>query len=388
MSRKQDSSGGAAERIRARLASTLSPEEAAAEPASPAAETAAREHFLGSVGQIAAGRSVERLPAGHIAPDVRPQHRQPRMLPLPEELAGAEAQTIYRELVAELRGLGQSLRERQIQPILVYPGESAAYPAARYLILVGQRRWTAAVLTGLETLDAIVVEPPDHITRLRLQYRENEDREDFSDMERAWTLAQLRTALGGDSVPMDEVAAQLGLRRARAYQLLRLFALEPAQQRQVALLRLQETQLRTLLDAFHRSQIDAQGVDAVLSRLALIAADRAHQAVVAADQPGAAQTLGPRQVGIDAPTVARLVARTLSAPLGAGADAGQPSDRRSVQLHTALARATAALQRSSGWVQTLDANALEELQRVLAQLRAALDHAAELLVPSAEAGEG
>jgi ParB-like chromosome segregation protein Spo0J len=46
----------------------------------------------------------------------------------------------YRTIVAELIALGQSLRERQIQPIIVYPGSNPAYPAARYLILVGHRR--------------------------------------------------------------------------------------------------------------------------------------------------------------------------------------------------------------------------------------------------------
>ncbi|NTW03515.1 MAG: hypothetical protein HGA19_19945, partial [Oscillochloris sp.] len=111
--------------------------------------------------------------------------------------------------------------------------------------------------------------------------------------------------------------------------------------------------------------------------------DRAHQASASAEQPGTSQTLGPRQIGIDAPTVARLVARSIDVPLGAGADTEQPSDRRSYQLRVALARATAALQRSSNWVQALDSNAQEELQRDLAQLRAALDLVGDLL----ESGE-
>jgi hypothetical protein len=60
--------------------------------------------------------------------------RQPRLLPPPEELlAQGEPAPAYCELVAELLALGQSLHERQIQPIIVYPGVSAVYPAARYL---------------------------------------------------------------------------------------------------------------------------------------------------------------------------------------------------------------------------------------------------------------
>jgi ParB/RepB/Spo0J family partition protein len=363
----------AADRIRARLANELAPEaQAAAEPRAPEGDAAAaRQHFLGSVGQIA-GRSIERVPVGHIAPDLRPEMRQPRMLPLPEELAGADVPPIYRELLAELRALGQSLRERQIQPIVVYPAASAEYPAARYCILVGQRRWTAAVIAGLKTLDAVVVEPPAPIERLRLQYRENEEREDFSDMERAWTLAQLRAAMGGDSVAMDEVAAQLGIRRARAYQLRRMLALSPAQQRQAALLRLQETQLRTLLDALHRGLIDGDKVDIIIERLASIAADRAHVAETLAEQPGAQQTVGPRQLGIDAPTVARLVARTLGGPLGAAPDDPPAPVRWYAPLRQSLARATDSIQRAADQAQALDRAERVALQSDLRELQMAI----------------
>jgi ParB/RepB/Spo0J family partition protein len=376
MSRKQ-SAGSAAERIRARLANELAPEQPTAAAAQPAAaEQEARQHFLG-IAQIAAGRSVERVPVGHIAPDLRPEMRQPRMLPLPEELIGAEPPASYRELLAELRALGQSLHERQIQPIIVYRGTSDDYPAARYLILIGQRRWTAAVISGMESLDTVVVEPPSRVERVRLQYSENEEREDFSDMERAWTIAQLRSALGGDEIPIDTVAAQLGIRRARAYQLRRLLALSPAQQQCVALLRLQETQLRTLLDAFHRSQLDTTQVDIILERLAAIAADRAHQAAAQADLPSAAQTRNPRHMGIDAPTVARLVARSVATPLGASPDsmAPTPTNRWYARLRAALARATAGLEQADGWPQTLSPSELVAILADLRQLQAAVDHA-------------
>jgi ParB/RepB/Spo0J family partition protein len=384
MSRKQ-SAGGAAERIRARLANELAPEQlAAAQPAATEAE--ARQHFLGSIAQLASERSVERVPVGHIAPDLRPEMRQPRMLPLPEELASTDPPAIYRELLAELRALGLSLRERQIQPIIVYPGASTDYPAARYLILVGQRRWTAAVLGGMETLDAVVVEPPDPVDRVRLQYRENEEREDFSDMERAWAITQLRAAMGGDEVAIDAVAAQLGIKRARAYQLRRLLALSPAQQRRVALLRLQETQLRTMLDAFHHGQIDTSQVDIILDRLAAISADRAHQAEAQADQASAAQTRGPRQLGIDAPTVARLVARTIGTPLGAALDntATTPAERWYTQLRAALNRATNGLQQADGWAQALGQSELSTIQADLRQLQSALDHAVASLIISTD----
>src|SRR3712207_8726816 len=45
-------------------------------------------------------------------------------------------------------------------------------------------RWTAAVLSGMATIDAIVIDPPKPEDLVDIQYTENEDRADFSDMER------------------------------------------------------------------------------------------------------------------------------------------------------------------------------------------------------------
>src|SRR5262249_3955370 len=82
-------------------------------------------HFLGHVEHLVANRAVERIGIGHIAPDLRPEMRQPRMLPRPDELlVGGVTPAMYQELVAELRALGASMLERQLQPIVVYPGSS------------------------------------------------------------------------------------------------------------------------------------------------------------------------------------------------------------------------------------------------------------------------
>ena len=270
-------------------------------------------HFLGHVEHLVANRAVERIPIGHIAPDLRPEMRQPRMLPRPDELVvGGMTPAMYQELVAELRALGASMVEHQLQPIVVYPGSSATYPAARYLILIGQRRWTAAHLVGMQAIDAVVVDPPSPLDRLRLQYSENEDREDFSDMERAWTLQQLRVAMGGDSVPIMEVTGILNIKRSRAYQLLRLLAFTPEQQQTVALLRLQERQMLSLTDAIHQGQLTTTQVDHLLQRLAEIAAERALDSATLANAETTQSSEAPRRVGIDAPTVARLVARELT----------------------------------------------------------------------------
>jgi ParB/RepB/Spo0J family partition protein len=324
-------------------------------------------HFLGHVEHLVANRAVERLPIGHIAPDLRPEMRQPRMLPRPDELVvGGATPPMYQELVAELRALGTSLIEHQLQPIVVYPGSSETYPAARYLILIGQRRWTAAHLIGMQTIDAVVIDPPSALDRLRLQYRENEDREDFSDMERAWTIQQLRQAMGGDSVPIAEVTGLLGIKRSRAYQLVRMLAFTPAQQRVVALLRLQERQILSLTDAIHQGQLTTAQVDQLLQRLAEIAAGRALDSATLANAETTQSSESPRRVGIDAPTVARLVARelTLTAPV-----AQTPIPRWYPPLQQSIASTVRSLRRALDRADALGPNEVHALRDELLNLQ-------------------
>jgi ParB-like chromosome segregation protein Spo0J len=83
------------------------------------------------------------------------------------------------------------------------------------------------MLSGVEALDAVVVEPPTMAERVRVQYAENEAREEFSDMERAWALTQMKQAL--EEAPWDAVEAQFGISRTRRHKLTRLLAFTPEQ---------------------------------------------------------------------------------------------------------------------------------------------------------------
>ena len=150
-------------------------------------------HFGAALDPLVRNRTVQHIPVGHIAPDLRPEMRQPRLLPPTEDInrqwptrAGL-SRTCRR--VAHAWPVAQTATDSADRGL---SGESAAYPAARYLILVGQRRWTAANLVQHGTLDADVVDPPTLADRVRIQYAENEDREEFSDMERAWALQQMK----------------------------------------------------------------------------------------------------------------------------------------------------------------------------------------------------
>jgi ParB/RepB/Spo0J family partition protein len=341
-------------------------------------------HFRAALDQLVRDRTVQRIPLGHIVPDNRPEMRQPRLLPLPDELIEhGQPVPAYREIVAELLALGQSLKERQIQPIVVYPGTSDAYPAARYLILVGQRRWTAANLVGLETLDAIVVDPPSPSDRVRIQYAENEDREEFSDMERAWALLQMKQAL--DNAPWDDVETRLQMSRVRRQHLLRLTAFTPSQQQQVARLRLQETQIRPLHTGVRNEELNATQVDAILFRLSQIAAERA-AAIATANADGGSSSAPARRIGIDGPTIARLVARAQRTGSPTTPMSAPPTPRWLTPLREQIARTNQGIQRATGRVETLgpaDVEALlgdvgqllENVTRLMLQLQGGNDEA-------------
>jgi ParB/RepB/Spo0J family partition protein len=356
--------------IRARVArrqegaSGTSPASDAAAPAEQAL-AAASAHFFGVAEHIIKNKVVEQIPVGYIAPDLRPEMRQPRLLPSPEELLqGNEPAPPYRELVAELMALGQSLKEQQIQPIIVYPGASDVYPAARYLILVGHRRWTAAMLSRIEYLDAMVVDAPTAIDRVRVQYVENEAREEFSDMERAWALTQMKHALG--DAPWEAVEAQFGISRSRRHELTRMLAFTQTQQRQVALLRLQETQVRSLHTAVRANELMPAQVDAVLFRLEQIAAERA--AAYASAGADGESTHAPRRVRIDGPTIARLVARAQRTGSPTAVVGAAPTPRWLPPLREQLVRTTQGVQRAAKRIETLSPADLEGLLSDVGQL--------------------
>jgi ParB/RepB/Spo0J family partition protein len=253
-------------------------------------------HFgIAALDQVAQGRVVQRLPLDAISPEQRPEARQARLLPLPEDLLiHGLPNPAYVDLVASLLDLGRSIQERQIQPIIVYPDEGTVAPDMRYRILVGHRRWTAARLIGMAEIDAVVVDPPSAVDRVRIQYAENEERVDFTDMERVWALQQMKQALGDP--PWEAVEERFQMSRGRRQELLRLAAFTADQQVQVARLRLRETQLRPLHAAARAGDLQPAHVDTVLAQLGRL---------IAPAEAAAAET----RPQLDGPTIARVVAQ-------------------------------------------------------------------------------
>ncbi len=333
---------------------------AAGTEAEPGREVALEAHFgISALDQVAAGRTMQRLAITSIAPETRPELRQPRLLPaLGELLVEGQPAPAYAELAAALLDLGRSLKERQIQPIIVYAGSSDEHPAARYLILVGHRRWTAAQLVGIAELDAIVVEPPGPVDRIRLQYAENEDRADFTDMERAWALAQMKQALG--DAAWDLVEERFQMSRTRRMELVRLLAFTPEQQVQLARLRLRETQLRPLHQVVRDEELAPERVEALFARLELLASQ-----VTLAE--GAAQ-----QPAIDGPTIARLVAK---AKREEGASEGERTSQWAQALLDQFGRTKRSVKSARRRMATASEGEAAQLQLAIQSLMEVLEEA-------------
>ena len=204
----------------------------------------------------ARGQQIVSLELHLIAPDPF----QVRFLPSPTDLLQGEADgdEDARIMLGELRALGESLRQQQIHPLLVYPivQIDPDYPEAEWRILSGERRWRAASLVGLPTLQAVQLpRRPADSERLVFQYIENEARSALSDLDRAEAAQRLKDQLeheAGKSVPWAEVEQRLNLGESRRIQIMRLYDRLPPEARPlVRRYRWQERTLRPLHNALN-----------------------------------------------------------------------------------------------------------------------------------------
>lgn len=123
---------------------------------------------------------------------IEPDPNQPRRTFTDEDIAS---------LAASIRSTGGL-----IQPIVVLPNPGAA--AKPYRILVGERRWRAALQAGHGTVRAIVrLDPLSPADRIMLQLAENDDRAPLSIFERAQAV---RSALDRSKLNKIRFAAQYG----------------------------------------------------------------------------------------------------------------------------------------------------------------------------------
>jgi ParB family chromosome partitioning protein len=119
-----------------------------------------------------------------------------------------------------LERLAESLRSRgQLQPIRVRWDDERGY----YIIVMGERRWRAAIAAGLGTLACIVhqgpVEPGELLT---LQLVENAVREDLKPIEQAKAYRRLQELYGWSG---NQLAKQLAVPQPAVVQALALLKL-------------------------------------------------------------------------------------------------------------------------------------------------------------------
>ncbi|HEY3797928.1 MAG TPA: ParB/RepB/Spo0J family partition protein [Caulobacteraceae bacterium] len=119
---------------------------------------------------------------------------------------------------AELEELAASIREKGVlQPILVRP---SVY-AGEYQIVAGERRWRAAVRTGVRTIPAIVRSLSD-VEVLEIAIVENVQRADLSAVEEAESYKALVDQFGRTQA---QVADTVGKSRVHVTNALRLLQL-------------------------------------------------------------------------------------------------------------------------------------------------------------------
>ncbi|CAN5438240.1 hypothetical protein BH09CHL1_BH09CHL1_10870 [soil metagenome] len=141
---------------------------------------------------------------------------------------------------ARLEELVESIRsEGVLQPIVVRYNTDEN----RYVIVHGERRWRASTVAGLESIPALVREVPVE-RRLVQQLMENIVRDDLNPIDRALALRTLKIQLG--NVPWDDVAATVGIKRSRLFQLLSTEKLPEPVQDDIRAGRISEKQSRAL----------------------------------------------------------------------------------------------------------------------------------------------
>ncbi|AJT42262.1 ParB/RepB/Spo0J family partition protein [Psychromicrobium lacuslunae] len=144
---------------------------------------------------------------------IHPNQKQPRSVFDEDDMA---------ELVHSVREIGV------LQPIVVR--KSSSKGSESYELVMGERRWRASQLAGLETIPAIIRETSDD-DLLRDALLENLHRSQLNPLEEAAAYQQLLEDFG---TTHEELADRIGRSRPQVSNTLRLLKLPPVVQRRVA----------------------------------------------------------------------------------------------------------------------------------------------------------
>ncbi|MFY9889524.1 MAG: ParB/RepB/Spo0J family partition protein [Streptosporangiaceae bacterium] len=191
--------------------------EASAEGAIPGAPAMVR----GGDGAAFPGAYLQEVPVGAIAPNPR----QPRQVFDEDALA---------ELAASIEVVGL------LQPVVVRRAGPGSYE-----LIMGERRWRACQVAGMDVIPAIVRETSDD-DMLREALIENLHREQLNPLEEAAAYQQL---LDDFAATHEELARRVGRSRPHISNTIRLLNLPPAVQKRVAAGVLSAGHARALLSA-------------------------------------------------------------------------------------------------------------------------------------------
>jgi ParB family transcriptional regulator, chromosome partitioning protein len=192
-----------------------------------------------------AGRSRRKFTVDTLFRDTRPQAvgvedlaeakeiALDRIEPDPEQPRRTFDEERLSELAASIR------KEGVLQPIVVrYDAERD-----RYIVVHGERRFRASINANRQSIPALVRNVPEH-RRLVQQLMENIVRDDLNAIDRARALRILKDQM--DDAPWEDVAAEVGIRRSRLFQLLDTSKLPQPAQDHIRAGTLSEKQSRSL----------------------------------------------------------------------------------------------------------------------------------------------
>jgi ParB family chromosome partitioning protein len=270
------------------------------------------------VGQT--GGYLREVPLDSVAPNPR----QPR---------GTFDDDTLAELAASIREVGL------LQPIIVREQEDS-----RYELVMGERRWRAARLAGLDAVPAIVRTVPD-TDLLRDALLENLHREQLNALEEAAAYAQM---LEDFSVTHEVLAERVGKSRSHVSNTLRLLGLTPPVQRRVAAGVLSAGHARALLGLEDPDEQDLLAARIVAEGLSVRDVEEIVAVGAGREQRPGRRSRGPRAV---APGLTEL------------------SDRLSERLET---RVRVELGRAKGKI-TIDFATVDDLERLVAAMAPGLD---------------
>jgi ParB family transcriptional regulator, chromosome partitioning protein len=234
-------------------------------------EWTARQMQDDAAGAEIAGAYLEELAVSAITANPR----QPRQVFDEDSLA---------ELAASIEAVGL------LQPVVVRRTRSG-----RYELIMGERRWRACQLAGIDVIPAIVRETSDD-DMLREALIENLHREQLNPLEEAAAYQQL---LDDFAATHEELARRVGRSRPHISNTIRLLGLPPAVQKRVAAGVLSAGHARALLGVEDPAAQEELARRIVAEGLSV----RATEEIVAL---GAQPAKGPRAPGVRTPVAPGL----------------------------------------------------------------------------------